>query len=64
MKSLNQKFELHKGKTRRQVKADWDSKSNTTTIKDSGPNPEKKITLPGLVLLRMTTRAGDLAIEW
>ena len=63
LKSLNQKFELHKGKDRVQVEASYDKKSNVTTIKKVGKNASKE-TRSGLVLLRMSTRAGELSIEY
>ena len=63
LKTLNQKFELHKGKDRVQVEASYDKKSNTTTIKKVGKNSSKE-TRSGLVLLRMGTRAGALYIEY
>jgi hypothetical protein len=63
LKSLNQKFELHKGKDRVQVEASYDKKSNVTTIKRTGKNSSRE-TRSGLVLLRMGTRVGDLYIEY
>jgi sugar lactone lactonase YvrE len=63
LKSLNQKFELHKGKDRVQVEASYDSKSNVTTIKRLGKQSSRE-TRPGLVLLRMGTVAGDLRIDY
>jgi len=63
LKSLNQKFELHKGKDRVQVEASYDSKSNVTTIKRLGKQSSKE-TRTGLVLLRMGTVAGDLRIDY
>jgi hypothetical protein len=62
LKTLNQKFELHRGLARQQVLANYDSRSNATTIIDLGPYPERRIVLPGLVLLKMTTWKGDLWI--
>jgi hypothetical protein len=63
LKSLHQKFELHKGKDRVQVEASYDKKSNVTTIKKVGGNSSRE-TRAGLVLLRMGTHAGALSIEY
>jgi hypothetical protein len=54
LKSLDQKFELHKGHDRQVVQASFDVKSGVTTIKRVG-HDASHVTTPGLILLRMTT---------
>lgn len=61
--ALHQKFELHKGRDRQVVEATFDVKSGVTTIKRSG-HDSSRVTMPGLVLLRMTTSHGELKIEY
>lgn len=63
-KTLNQKFEIGRGQNRVQVLANWDASKNQTTISELGPGPMKKVTVPGLILLRMTTKSGALKIEY
>src|SRR5205823_6266378 len=61
LKSLNQKFELHKGHNRLQVQASFDVKSGVTTIKQLG-HDSSRIILQGLILLRMRTEKDELKI--
>ncbi|MFN2581997.1 MAG: hypothetical protein ABR498_04555 [Candidatus Dormibacteria bacterium] len=63
IKSINQKFELHRGRDRVQVQASFDSRTNTTTIKKLGAD-SSKVVANGLILLRMTTASGELKIEY
>ena len=63
LKSLSQKFELHKGRDRTQMEASFDTKSGVTTIKRLGPDSNRVI-LQGLVLLRMGTDKGQLKIDY
>jgi hypothetical protein len=63
LKALHQKFELHKGRDRQVVEAAFDVKSGVTTIK-RGSHDSSRVTMPGLVLLRMTTSHGELKIEY
>jgi hypothetical protein len=64
VKSINQKFEIGHGPGRVQVLANWDGSRNETTIHELGPDAERKITVPGLILLRMTTASGALKIDY
>jgi hypothetical protein len=64
LKSLNQKFEIGHGQAREQVLANFDGRTNTTTIRELGPHPERKVTVPGLILLEMTTSSGRLRIRY
>jgi hypothetical protein len=63
LKSLKQKFELHKGADREQVQASFDVKSGLTTIKRVGRKSSKDVAA-GLVLLVMTTDHGELKITY
>jgi hypothetical protein len=63
LKALHQKFELHNGHDRLVVQATFDVKSGDTTIKRSS-HDSSRVTMPGLVLLRMTTSHGELKIEY
>jgi len=63
LKALHQKFELHNGHDRLVVQATFDAKSGVTTIKRSS-HDSSRVTMPGLVLLRMTTSHGELQIEY
>jgi hypothetical protein len=63
LKSLDQKFELHKGRDRQVVQASFDVKTGVTTIKRVG-HDASHVTTPGLILLRMTTSRGELRIEY
>jgi hypothetical protein len=64
LKTLNQKFELHKGRDRRRVVARYDAKKDLTVVQELGPDPERRVIYAGLVLLRMTTHSGDLQIDY
>ena len=80
LKSLTQKFQLHDGgRHNTEVMATFDARRNTTRISVSGPHVEyddhdrrsdrdvdndDDRTVPGLILLRMTTRSGSLKIEY
>ena len=64
LKELEQEMKVGKGKDRQDVEAKYDAKKNQTTIKADEPKPEKKITKPGLVLLRLATNKGALVIEY
>ena len=63
LKALQQKFELHKGRDRQVVQATFDARSGVTTIRRSGLD-STRVTMDGLVLLRMTTSHGELKIEY
>jgi hypothetical protein len=79
-KEFGQHLTLFTGSSRRSVDAKFDAKTNVTVIQtsDSGANAEGNsnendrngggrpttVTLPGMVLLRMTTSQGRLVIEF
>jgi hypothetical protein len=72
LRSLVQSMAVRQGKNRQQVEAEFDPRRNETTIRiqdsaDRGKDVERDkdgVTVkPGLVLLRMITRAGLLDIE-
>lgn len=56
---LNQRFEVGQGGGHIQVTADWDASSNQTVIKQAS----RTTSVPGLVLMRMATNNGQLAVE-
>ena len=72
LKSLAQKFEIGKGRSRVQVVANFDTRKNVTRIVTEGPHSgpdgahdndrDDDRSVPGLILLRMTTRQGTLEI--
>ena len=76
LKSFDQTMVVGQGKNRHEVVAKFDSKKNQTTIqvqdnspggKDGEKNKDdkiRKIVKPGLDLLRMTTHAGLLDVEF
>ncbi len=76
LKSFDQTMVVRQGKNRHEVVAKFDSKKNQTTIqvqdnspggKDGDKNKDdkiRKIVKPGLDLLRMTTYAGLLDVEF
>jgi Tol biopolymer transport system component len=61
IKELEQKMKVGKGNSKQEVKAKFDSKKNQTKIKSENPKMEE--TLPGLVLLKMSTSNGNLVIS-
>ena len=63
LKSLEQSMTIGRGKYRTHVKASYDPKTNKTTIQSDAKNP-CKVTLTGLVLLRMATKNGALVVEY
>jgi len=54
---------IGRGESRTHVKASYDSTKNQTTIHSDAKNPSK-VTLPGLVLMRLATDAGGVVIEY
>src|SRR5207247_9673192 len=63
LKTLIQKFELHKGQDRTQLLAYFDAKTNTSYINGLG-NDKTWVIAPGLILLRMRTAHGALQIDF
>jgi hypothetical protein len=63
LKMLDQNMTIGRGESRTHVKASYDSTKNQTTIHSDAKNPSK-ITLPGLVLMRLATDAGGVVIEY
>src|SRR2546428_465904 len=63
LKTLIQKFELHKGQDRTQLLAYFDAKTNTSYINGLG-NDKTWVIAPGLILLRMRTVQGTLQIDF
>ena len=64
LKELEQKLEIGKGRDRQDVEAKFEGRKNETTIKQDEPKPETRVVKPGLVLLRLATDQGNLAIEF
>lgn len=64
LKELQQEFRIAPNWDGSRVEADFDARSNTTTIVKELPKPKTKIVAPGLDLLRMATAAGKLSIEF
>jgi len=64
IKELEQKMTAGSGKDRRSVDAKYQADKNQTRIETDGPGPDVHATKPGLVLLRLATAAGKLAIEY
>jgi type VI secretion system secreted protein Hcp len=60
IKELEQKMTVGKGKIKQEVEAKFDLKKNQTKIEYK--NPKSKETLPGMVLLKMSTNNGNLVI--
>jgi type VI secretion system secreted protein Hcp len=60
VKELEQKMTVGKGKIKQEVEAKFDLKKNQTKIEYK--NPKLKETLPGMVLLKMSTNNGNLVI--
>jgi len=46
------------------VEAKYEAEKNKTTIEKELPKPESKVTLTGLVLLRLVTDGNGLKIEY
>ena len=63
LKTLDQNMTIGRGESRTHVKASYDSTKNQTTIHSDAKNPSK-VTLPGLVLMRLATDAGGVVIEY
>ncbi|MCL5291375.1 MAG: Ig-like domain-containing protein [Actinobacteria bacterium] len=61
IKMLNQKVEFE---DKLEVKARYDRKKNITPIKIEDKGGEKKITRPGLALIRIVTSHGDLGLKY
>lgn len=64
LSELEQRIEVQEGKDRCVWKAKYDARKNQTTIEQEDSQPETIIVKPGLVLLRMATGKGALAIEF
>ena len=64
LRELEQKVEVGSGKTHDTIEAKFDAKRNETRIKTSAPGPGRRISWPGLVLVRVTTARGTLAAEF
>lgn len=64
LSELEQRIEVQGGKDRRVWKAKYDARKNQTTIEQEDSQPETKIVEPGLVLLRLATAKGALAVEF
>jgi hypothetical protein len=64
LRQLQQEVATGRGRDRRRVKATFDGRRNQTTIHtDMDGRGEKKITRPGLVLLRLATTNGQVMVE-
>jgi cell wall-associated NlpC family hydrolase len=64
LKELDQEFRIAPSWDGSGVEADFDARSNKTTILKEFPKPKTKIVTPGLDLVRMATAAGKLSIEF
>ncbi len=64
LKELEQKLTIGQGAGRQNVEAKYEAEKNKTTIEKELPKPETKVTLPGLVLLRLVTDGSGLKIEY
>jgi hypothetical protein len=64
LKELDQEFRIAPNWDGSRVEADFDARSNTTTIVKEVPKPKTKVVKPGLDLVRMATAAGQLSIEF
>jgi len=62
-KEFEQEFTIGRGERRIKVHAKYDSKRNQTTIRREG-RKRLDVTLPGLVLLDMATKDGEIFIEY
>jgi len=62
-KEFEQKFTIGRGETRIKVSAKYDAKKNQTTIRRDG-RKKLDVTLPGIVLLDMATKDGQIFIEY
>ena len=63
LKKLSQSVVIGKGKDRLEIRAEYDSRKNQTTIETDKPK-ESKVVKPDLVLLRTATQNGALAIQY
>jgi len=63
LQQLEQTMQIGKGKDHTEVTATFDIKKNQTVIERKEGKPSK-IVKPGLVLLRILTRNGELSIEY
>ena len=63
LKTLEQNMTIGRGQSRTHVKASYDATKGLTTIHSDAKNPSK-VTLPGLVLMRLATDAGGVVIEY
>jgi hypothetical protein len=61
---LNQEFKLGATEEAPRIEAHFDLRRNQTSIRQTEPEPLKRLVKSGLVLLRLATSSGQLVIEY
>ncbi len=64
LKELEQKLEVRMEEERQRLEAKFRLGENETVIRQKDPEPEVRVVRPGLILLRMATRKGNLVLEF
>jgi hypothetical protein len=62
--SLHEELRIAPNRDGSLVVADFDAKTNTTTIVSQLPKPKTKTIVQGLDLLKMVTSVGSLSVEF
>ena len=64
LKELEQEIKIGKDQQKQEAEAKFNAKKNETKIEVKDRGGERKLTKPGLVLLRLETERGTLAVRF